>query len=64
VVVSVIIAAAIALPSLGSTALIGAIAMAVAALAFAAVGVETRGRTLEEISGERLPADLSIEAAS
>jgi MFS transporter, putative metabolite:H+ symporter len=63
VLVSVIIVAAVTLPSIGSTALIGAIAMGIAALTFAAVGVETRGRTLEEISTERVPSDLSIEPA-
>jgi putative MFS transporter len=63
VLVSVIIVAAVTLPSIGSTALIGAIAMGIAALTFAAVGVETRGRTLEEISTGRVPSDLSIEPA-
>ncbi len=60
VVVSLIVVAAVALPSIASTALIGAIAMALAALAFAAVGTETRGRALEEISGVELGQETAV----
>lgn len=47
-----LVAAAVAPPSIASTALIGAIPMTLATLAIAVWGKETRGRGLEEISGE------------
>src|SRR3954452_5207769 len=54
VLVIAIVAGSIAIPSISTTALIGAIPMALAALAVAVVGVETRRRRLEEITAEEL----------
>lgn len=49
-----------AAPSISGTALIGAIPMALAALAILIFGVETRNRQLEEITGEALrPANAA-----
>ncbi|MBP2401180.1 MFS transporter [Streptomyces syringium] len=48
--------AAVAVPPLGVTALLGAVPLALAALAFALFGPETRGRRLDEIAPERIPA--------
>ena len=54
VLVIALVAMAVATPSIASTALIGAIPMALAALAVAAFGTETRSRPLEEITAEQL----------
>jgi MFS transporter, putative metabolite:H+ symporter len=47
---------AIAPPSIADTALIGAVPLALAAIAIAFYGPETRNRQLEEISAEQLTA--------
>ncbi|MFL5913982.1 MAG: MFS transporter [Gaiellaceae bacterium] len=60
VLVIAIVAASIAIPSISTTALLGAIPMGLAALAVAVFGVETRRRRLEEITAE----ELSPEAAA
>jgi putative MFS transporter len=52
VVVIALVAAAVATPSIATTALIGAVPMAAAALAVAVFGVETKRRRLEEITAE------------
>ncbi len=51
-----IVAAAVAPPTIAVTALIGAIPMALAALAVLLFGVETRKRRLEEITAEEFGA--------
>ena len=56
VVVIAIVAAALAPPTIAVTALIGAIPMALAALAVLMFGVETRRRRLEDITAEELAA--------
>ncbi|MEU3351583.1 MFS transporter [Streptomyces sp. NPDC037389] len=48
--------AAVAVPPLGVTALLGAVPLALAAVAFALYGPETRGRRLDEIVTEQVPA--------
>ncbi|MFF4157391.1 MFS transporter [Streptomyces sp. NPDC001678] len=48
--------AAVAVPPLGVTALLGAVPLALAAVAFALYGPETRGRRLDEIVPEQVPA--------
>ncbi len=48
--------AAVAVPPLGVTALLGAVPLALAAVAFALFGPETRGRRLDEIVPDRIPA--------
>lgn len=61
VVVIALVAAAVAPPSIAGTALLGAIPMAMAAVAVALFGVETRKRRLEEITADELklqPAQL------
>ena len=50
------IAIAVAPPSIADTAVIGAVPMALAALAVALFGPETRKRQLEEITAEQLGA--------
>lgn len=52
-----LVAASIAAPSIATTALLGAIPLALAAVAFVLFGVETRSRTLEQISALR-PAPM------
>lgn len=47
-----LVAFGFATPSIGSTALIGGVTLALAALAIVIFGVETRNRQLEEIAGE------------
>ncbi len=56
VLVIAIVAAAVATPTIAATALIGAIPMALAALAVLYFGVETRKRRLEEITAEQFGA--------
>jgi putative MFS transporter len=54
VLIIALVALAVAPPSIADTALIGAIPMALAALAVAVYGTETRNRRLEEITAEQL----------
>jgi putative MFS transporter len=64
VVIIALVAVAVAPPSIADTALIGAIPMAVAALAVAFFGVETRKRQLEEITAEQLhPSERKVALA-
>jgi putative MFS transporter len=56
VLVIALVAAAVAPPSIAYTALIGAVPMALAGLAIAVFGHETRNRRLEEIAAEELAA--------
>ncbi len=56
VVVIVIAVAAVAPPTITATALIGAIPMALAALAAAFLGIETRKRGLEQITAQEIEA--------
>lgn len=56
VLVIAIVAATVATPTIAATALIGAIPMALAALAVLYFGVETRKRRLEEITAEQFGA--------
>ena len=51
-----LVAVAVAAPSIAETALIGALPMALAALAVAFFGVETRNRQLEDITAEQIGA--------
>jgi MFS transporter, putative metabolite:H+ symporter len=60
VLVIAIVAAAIAIPSISTTALLGAIPMGLAALAVAVFGVETRRRRLEEITAEELAPEVPV----
>ena len=52
-----------AVPSIGGTALIGAIPMALATLAILIFGVETRNRQLEDITGEAFQAEKAAPLA-
>ena len=54
VVIIALVAAAVAPPSIAVTALVGAVPMALAVVAVAWFGVETRGRRLEDITSEEL----------
>lgn len=54
VVVIALVAAAVAPPSIAATALLGAVPMALAAVAVLLLGVETRNRRLEEITVDEL----------
>jgi putative MFS transporter len=54
VLVIALVVAAVATPSIAGTALIGGIPLALAALALALVGVETKKRQLEEITAEEI----------
>jgi len=54
VLIIALVAIAVAPPSIASTALIGAVPMALAALAVALFGTETRRRQLEEITAEQI----------
>jgi putative MFS transporter len=56
VLIIALVAISVAPPSIAGTALIGAIPMAVAAVAVALFGTETRKRQLEEITAEQLHA--------
>jgi putative MFS transporter len=56
VLIIALVAVAVSPPSIADTALIGAIPMALAALAVAFFGAETRKRQLEEITAEQLGA--------
>jgi putative MFS transporter len=56
VLIIALVAIAVAPPSISDTALIGAVPMALAALAVAFFGAETRNRQLEEITAEQLGA--------
>ncbi|MFN2390002.1 MAG: MFS transporter [Actinomycetota bacterium] len=49
-----LVAAGVAAPSIATTALIGAVPMAVAAIAMLVVGIETRRRQLEDITAQEL----------
>jgi MFS transporter, putative metabolite:H+ symporter len=60
VLVIAIVAASIAIPSISTTALLGAIPMGLAALAVAVFGVETRRRRLEEITAEELAPEVAV----
>ena len=60
VLVIAIVAASIAIPSISTTALLGAIPMGLAALAVAVFGVETRRRRLEEITAEELAPEAAV----
>ena len=62
VVMIAMVVAAIAPPTITGTALIGAIPMALAALAAAAFGIETRKRRLEEITAQEFEAAARIGA--
>ncbi|MBW3608000.1 MAG: MFS transporter [Actinobacteria bacterium] len=59
VVVIAIVVAAIAPPTITGTALLGAIPMALAALAAAIFGIETRKRRLEEITAQEFEAQTA-----
>jgi putative MFS transporter len=54
VLIIALVAMAVAPPSIAGTALIGAVPLALAALAVAVFGTETRNRPLEEITAEQL----------
>jgi putative MFS transporter len=54
VLIIALVAVAVSPPSIADTALIGAIPMALAAIAVAFFGAETRKRQLEEITAEQL----------
>jgi MFS transporter, putative metabolite:H+ symporter len=54
VLIIALVAASVAAPSIAVTALLGALPMAVAAVAVVALGVETRRRRLEEITSQQL----------
>lgn len=54
VVIILLVAGAVAPPSIATTALIGAVPMALGALALALLGIETRSRALEEITAQEL----------
>jgi putative MFS transporter len=56
VLIIALVAVAVSPPSIADTALIGAVPMALAALAVAFFGVETRKRQLEDITAEQLGA--------
>ncbi|MDP8927013.1 MAG: MFS transporter, partial [Actinomycetota bacterium] len=55
-----LVVAAVAPPSIAGTALLGAVPMALAALAVALFGIETRKRRLEDITAEELRADGAV----
>jgi putative MFS transporter len=63
VLIITLVTIAVAPPSITGTALIGALPMALAALAVALFGPETRKRQLEEITAEQLGASKTGEAA-
>lgn len=63
VVIIALVAIAIAPPSIADTAIIGAVPMALAALAVALFGPETRKRQLEEITAEQLGARETLSRA-
>jgi putative MFS transporter len=54
VLIIALVAAAVAPPSIAGTALVGAVPLAIAAVAVALFGVETRRRQLEDITAEQL----------
>jgi len=54
VVIIALVAVSVAAPSIADTALMGALPMALAAIAVALFGPETRNRQLEEITAEQL----------
>jgi MFS transporter, putative metabolite:H+ symporter len=60
VLILALVVAALAAPSIAATALIAAIPLLLAVLAFAVFGIETRGRRLEDISV--LPGRLAVTA--
>ncbi len=62
VVIIAIVVAALAPPTITGTALIGAIPMALAALAAAAFGIETRKRRLEEITAQEFEVAAPVGA--
>lgn len=55
-----LVVAAVAPPSVAGTSLIGAVPMALAAIAVAIFGIETRKRGLEEITAEELGAPVAL----
>ncbi|MFC9931965.1 hypothetical protein [Streptomyces sp. NPDC127190] len=57
-----VVVAAVAPPSLRTTALLGAVPLALATAAIALWGVETRSRSLEEISEAALEGNASASA--
>jgi putative MFS transporter len=61
VVVIAMVFVGLAAPSIAVTALIGAVPMALAAVAVVRWGVETRTRSLEEITAEVLDTELARE---
>jgi putative MFS transporter len=63
VLIITLVTIAVAPPSITGTALIGALPMALAALAVALFGPETRKRQLEEITAEQIGARRTGEAA-
>ena len=63
VVIIALVALAVAPPSIADTALIGALPMALAAVAVAMFGPETRKRQLEEITAEQLGARETLSRA-
>ena len=63
VVIIALVALAVAPPSIADTALIGALPMALAAVAVALFGPETRKRQLEEITAEQLGARETLSRA-
>ena len=63
VVIIALVALAVAPPSIADTALIGALPMALAAVAVALFGPETRKRQLEEITAEQLGARENLSRA-
>jgi MFS transporter, putative metabolite:H+ symporter len=60
VLILALVAAALAAPSIAATALIAAVPLLLAVLAFAVFGIETRGRRLEDISV--LPERVAVTA--
>ena len=62
--ITALVVAAVATPSIVTTSLIGALPMLLAAIAIAFVGVETRKRRLEEITAEELEVEpVSVRQA-
>jgi MFS transporter, putative metabolite:H+ symporter len=61
VLVIALVAATIAPPSIAGTALLGAVPLAIAAVALAAYGVETQRRPLEDITAEQVARGVAQE---
>jgi MFS transporter, putative metabolite:H+ symporter len=60
VLIIVLVVAKVAPPSIAITALIGAVPMALGAVALATLGIETRARTLEDITAQTRPTAVEI----